>query len=221
MSQLLSLIIKSVQFSGHEDQSPAWRPSHLSYWTYKVIASLLFIPLANEKAPVFFSPPITHLAASPFLLHFIPNQYYLTTYRSAMMAVISAAWKLQKKLLFVLKLRATEINSTFENWYWSLCVCVCMCVCVFACLCTRRILGVKSSFSYIISVPFWQSQWNKPKNYTHMNLFEAIERRTILTSHNWISPLTTVTATVFVIIFQGLDVGLLFSRFALGFVLFI
>lgn len=32
-----------------------------------------------------------------------------------MMAVISAAWKLQKKLLFVLKLRASEINSTFEN----------------------------------------------------------------------------------------------------------
>lgn len=54
-----------------------------------------------------------------------------------------------------------------------------------------------------------------------MNLFEAIERRTILTSHNWISPLTTVTATVFVIIFQSLDVGLLFSSFALGFVLFI
>lgn len=54
-----------------------------------------------------------------------------------------------------------------------------------------------------------------------MNLFEAIERRTILTSHNWISPPTTVTAIVFVIIFQGLDVGLLFSRFALGFVLFI
>lgn len=54
-----------------------------------------------------------------------------------------------------------------------------------------------------------------------MNLFEAVERRTILTSHNWISPLITLTATVLVIIFQGLDVGLLFSRFALGFVLFV
>lgn len=54
-----------------------------------------------------------------------------------------------------------------------------------------------------------------------MNLFEAIERRTVLTSHNWISPLTTVTATGFVIIFQRLDAGLLFLRFALGFVLFI
>lgn len=54
-----------------------------------------------------------------------------------------------------------------------------------------------------------------------MNLFEAIERIKILTSHNWISPFTVVTDTVFVIIFQGLDVGLLFSRFALGFVLFI
>jgi len=54
-----------------------------------------------------------------------------------------------------------------------------------------------------------------------MNLFEAIERRRILTSHKWISPLTIVTATVFVIVFQGLDVGLLFLRFALGFVLFV
>lgn len=117
-------------------QSPAWRPSLLSYLTMKLLhpfclflESLLFIPLVNKKGPIF-SFPITHLAASPFLLHFIPNQYYLTTYRSAMMAVISAAWKLQKKLLFVLKLRVTEINSTFENWYRSLCVCVSVWVCV-------------------------------------------------------------------------------------------
>lgn len=54
-----------------------------------------------------------------------------------------------------------------------------------------------------------------------MSLFEAIERGTILTSHNWISPLTMVTATGFVIVFQGLDVGILFLRFALAFVLFI
>lgn len=54
-----------------------------------------------------------------------------------------------------------------------------------------------------------------------MSLFEAIERRTILTSHNWISPLTMVTATGFVIVFQGLDVGILFLRFAMAFVLFI
>lgn len=101
----------------------SWRRSKSSLRTqfsqllhYKAVASLPFILLVNEKAPIVLTPPITHLAASP-LLHFMPNQYYLTTYRSAMMAVISAAWKLQKKLLFVLKLRATEINRTFENWY--------------------------------------------------------------------------------------------------------
>lgn len=103
-------------------------------WTDKVVTSFY---LVNKKALVFFSPPITHLAANRFLLHFIPNQYYLTTYRSARMVVISAAWKLQKKVLFVLKLRAAEINNTFENWYWSLCVCERFCVClhVFVCIC--------------------------------------------------------------------------------------
>lgn len=95
-----------------------------------------------------------------------------------------------------------EIKGYWNQYYiWklistTLCVCLYVSVCVFACLDTRRILGVNSSFSYIISVSFWQSQWNHPKNYTHMSLFEAIERRTILTSHNWISPLIMVTATV-------------------------
>lgn len=74
-----------------EIKAPADDPAFSATWPIRLAYAFYLFPQLMRGNPCSSSLP-----SYPFLFHFIPNQYYLTTYGSAMMAVVSAVWKLQR-----------------------------------------------------------------------------------------------------------------------------